>query len=72
MAMKLQDCDPSDMGLWANNVCADNLIRKVSEMREHRLRDMIKDNCKNRDESAAIVRSIDLILGLFEEARKMR
>lgn len=67
---KLEGCDSSDLELWANSAPARNFIREVNDVRAVALRELVKKGAKNREESASIVRSFDLVIGLFEEAAK--
>lgn len=69
---KLDGCDSSDMGLWANGDCAKVFLREVEELRRKEIRNVVKAKCQNREESAAIVRSLDFVIGLFEEARELK
>jgi len=69
---KLKGCDSSDMGLWANRIEATNLIKEVEDRREQALSILIRAKNPNREESAAVVRAYNLVLGLFKEAREMK
>jgi len=70
MAFKnLEGCDSSDMNLWARSAPADNFIGEVNKARDVALRELVRKNNKDRNESASIVRAYDLILGLFEAAK---
>jgi len=72
MAFKrLVDCDKSDVSLWAGSNPAKNFLKEIEDVRDVALRDVIRKDSKNREESAAIVRSFDLIIGLFKEARNL-
>ena len=70
MAFKtLEGCDHSDMSLWASGAPAENFIGEVNKARDVALRDLVRKNNKDRNESASIVRAYDLIIGLFEAAK---
>lgn len=69
---KLIDCDESDMGLWANNICAENFFGEAHKERETALRSLIDAKCKDRDQAAAVVRAWDSIMRLYEEVREMK
>jgi len=67
--MKLEDCDASDMNIWADSYCAKSFMREVEGRRKAALGKLVK---KPTEENAAIVRSFDSIMRLFEDARTMK
>jgi len=69
MSIRLEDCDASDMNIWADSYCAKSFIREVSTRRKAALGKLVK---KPTEENAAIVRSFDSIMRLFEDARTMK
>lgn len=65
----LTGCDSSDVQIWASSPVARNFIEEVVSRRETALRELIKSPS---EESAAIVRAYDHVLGLFKEARELK
>ena len=65
---KLEDCDSSDMFIWANSAPTKNFVREIMVPRNQALGRLIK---KPTEEDAAIVRAYDRVMSLIEEARCM-
>lgn len=69
---KLEGCDGSDMALWAVSAPAANFEREVVFMRDMASRALLDCKAEDHDQHAQKVKAFNKVLGLLEEARKLK